>query len=51
MTTLGEQYRILVSEPIADSGVELLRERFTVDLGLDWSADELAEGLPATTGS
>jgi D-3-phosphoglycerate dehydrogenase len=44
---LHEQYRILVSEQIADSGVRLLRERFEVDLGLDWSADELAERIGA----
>ncbi len=50
MTTLGEQYRILVSEPIADSGVALLRERFAVDLGLDWSADELAERIAGYDG-
>jgi len=37
--------RILVSEPIADSGVALLRERFDVDLGVDWSAEELAERI------
>ena len=37
VTVLGEQYRILVAEKIADSGVELLRERFAVDLGLGWS--------------
>ena len=35
--------RVLVSEPIADAGVAYLRERFAVDLGLDWGADELAE--------
>jgi D-3-phosphoglycerate dehydrogenase len=38
-------YRILVKEKIADSGVDLLRERFDVDLGLDWSDDELAERI------
>jgi D-3-phosphoglycerate dehydrogenase / 2-oxoglutarate reductase len=50
VTTLAEQYRILVSEPIADSGVALLRERFEVDLGLDWSADELADRIGAYDG-
>lgn len=35
--------RVLVSEPIADAGIAYLRERFAVDLGLDWGADELAE--------
>jgi D-3-phosphoglycerate dehydrogenase len=44
---LHEQYRILVSEQIADSGVALLRDRFAVDLGLDWSAEELAERIGA----
>jgi D-3-phosphoglycerate dehydrogenase len=34
--------RVLVKEKIADSGVELLREEFDVELGLDWDADELA---------
>ena len=33
---------VLVAEPIAESGVELLRERFEVDLALDWSREELA---------
>ena len=35
--------RVLVSEPIADAGIAYLRERFAVDLGLDWGADELGE--------
>jgi D-3-phosphoglycerate dehydrogenase len=43
--TLAEPYRILVAEPIADSGVRMLRERFDVDLGVDWSAEELAERI------
>jgi D-3-phosphoglycerate dehydrogenase len=42
---LTEQYRILVKEKLADSGVDLLRERFDVDLGVDWSDDELAERI------
>ena len=33
MSLLGEQYRVLVEEKIADSGVDLLRERFEVDVG------------------
>jgi D-3-phosphoglycerate dehydrogenase / 2-oxoglutarate reductase len=45
VSTLGEQYRVLVAEPIADSGVELLRERFEVELGLGWSEQELAERI------
>jgi D-3-phosphoglycerate dehydrogenase len=45
VTVLDEHLRVLVAEPIADSGVSLLRERFAVDLGLEWSGDELAERI------
>jgi D-3-phosphoglycerate dehydrogenase len=45
VSTLGEQYRVLVAEQIADAGVELLRERFDVELGLGWSEQELAERI------
>ena len=45
MTLLREQYRVLVAEEIADAGVELLRERFEVDLGLGWSERELLERI------
>ncbi|MBV9716383.1 MAG: phosphoglycerate dehydrogenase, partial [Solirubrobacterales bacterium] len=34
--------RVLVAETIGDSGVELLREHFDVELGAGWSAEELA---------
>ena len=37
VSLLDEPYRVLVAEQIADSGVDLLRERFEVDLGIDWS--------------
>ena len=47
---LTEQYRILVKEKIAPSGVDLLRERFAVDLGLEWSDDELADRIGAYHG-
>jgi D-3-phosphoglycerate dehydrogenase / 2-oxoglutarate reductase len=47
---LTEPYRILVKEKIADSGVNLLRERFDVDLGLDWSDEELAERIGGYDG-
>ena len=50
MTLLGEQYRILVAEQIADSGVDLLRERFDVDVGVGWSGEELAERIGAYHG-
>ena len=50
MTVLGEPYRILVAEQIADSGVALLRERFVVDVVLGLSAGELAERIGAYHG-
>ncbi len=37
--------KVLVKEKIADSGVELLRENFEVDLGLEMSDTELAEAI------
>jgi D-3-phosphoglycerate dehydrogenase / 2-oxoglutarate reductase len=37
--------RVLVKEEIAASGVDLLRERFDVDLGVDWSDGELPERI------
>jgi D-3-phosphoglycerate dehydrogenase / 2-oxoglutarate reductase len=39
--------KVLVKEKIGDSGVELLREHFDVDLGVDWSEEELAERIGA----
>ena len=35
--------RVLVEEKIGESGVELLREHFDVDTGIDWSDEELVE--------
>ena len=37
--------KVLVKEKIADSGVELLRESFEVDLGLEMSEDDLLEAI------
>ncbi|MGI8585711.1 MAG: phosphoglycerate dehydrogenase [Thermoleophilaceae bacterium] len=37
--------RVLVKEEIAPAGVDLLRERFEVDDGTDWSEDELPERI------
>ncbi len=42
--------RVLVKEKIGDSGVELLREHFDVDVGVDWSEQEFAERLPSYEG-
>jgi D-3-phosphoglycerate dehydrogenase len=47
---LTAPYRVLVAEKIADSGVEMLRERFDVDLGVGWSAEELAERIGGYDG-
>ena len=37
--------KVLVKEKIADSGVDLLRENFDVDLGLEMSDEELREAI------
>jgi D-3-phosphoglycerate dehydrogenase len=37
--------KVLVKEKIADSGVELLRENFDVDLGIEMSEDELRDAI------
>jgi D-3-phosphoglycerate dehydrogenase / 2-oxoglutarate reductase len=37
--------RVLVKEKIGDSGVALLREHFDVDVGVDWTEQELVERL------
>lgn len=39
--------RVLVKEKIADAGVEMLRERFEVDLGLEMGEEELREAIGA----
>jgi D-3-phosphoglycerate dehydrogenase len=50
VSVLDEPHRVLVTERIAESGITLLRERFDVDLGLDWDAAELAERIGAYHG-
>jgi D-3-phosphoglycerate dehydrogenase len=37
--------RVLVAEKIGDSGVDLLREHFDVDLGVGWDRSELEERI------
>ena len=39
--------KVLVKEKIADSGVDLLRANFDVDLGLEMSDEELREAIGA----
>jgi D-3-phosphoglycerate dehydrogenase len=50
MSTLTEQYRVLVAEKIADTGVDMLRQNFDVDLGTDWSRDDLLERIGSYHG-
>ena len=47
---LSESYRVLVAEEIADSGVDLLRERFAVDVGVGWTPEELTERIGGYDG-
>ena len=42
--------RVLVAETIGDSGVELLREHFEVDVGVGWSAEELGARIAEYDG-
>jgi D-3-phosphoglycerate dehydrogenase len=45
-----QRARVLVKEKIGDSGVALLREHFDVDVGVDWSEQELVERLGVYDG-
>ncbi|MGH2911555.1 MAG: phosphoglycerate dehydrogenase [Solirubrobacteraceae bacterium] len=45
-----ERLKVLVKEKVGDSGVRLLEEHFDVDLGVDWSEQELAERIGAYHG-
>lgn len=47
---MSDRARILVKEQIADTGVDLLREHFEVDLGADWSDEQFRERLPEYDG-
>src|SRR5829696_8930093 len=42
---MNEKAKVLVKEKIADAGIDLLRERFDVELGLDWDGDQLEERI------
>jgi D-3-phosphoglycerate dehydrogenase len=44
---LDQPLKVLVAEKLADAGVAMLRERFAVDIGTDWTAEELAERIGA----
>ncbi len=45
-----ERVKVLVREKIGDSGVSLLRDHFDVELGIDWSEQELGERIGAYHG-
>jgi D-3-phosphoglycerate dehydrogenase / 2-oxoglutarate reductase len=47
---MSDQPRVLVKEKIADAGVELLRERFDVELGLEWDGSELERRIAEFDG-
>ncbi len=42
---MSERAKVLVKEKIADAGVDMLREHFDVELGLEWDDAELAERI------
>ncbi|MFZ0973628.1 MAG: phosphoglycerate dehydrogenase [Solirubrobacteraceae bacterium] len=46
----GARARVLVAEKIGDSGIDLLKEHFDVDLGVGWSREELEERIGAYDG-
>jgi D-3-phosphoglycerate dehydrogenase len=41
----GVRTRVLVAEKIGDSGIDLLREHFDVDLGVGWDRSELEQRI------
>jgi D-3-phosphoglycerate dehydrogenase / 2-oxoglutarate reductase len=41
----GQRPKVLVKEKIGDSGVALLREHFDVEVGIDWTDQELDERI------
>jgi D-3-phosphoglycerate dehydrogenase len=47
---IQERLKVLVKEKVGDSGIELLRTRFDVDLGIDWTEEELNERIGAYHG-
>jgi D-3-phosphoglycerate dehydrogenase len=49
-THSGERLKVLVKEKVGDSGVKLLQQHFDVDLGIDWSDEELVERIGAYHG-
>lgn len=50
MNALTEPYKVLVAEKIAATGVDMLKERFDVEVGTDWSREELLERISGFHG-
>ncbi|HEX3693214.1 MAG TPA: phosphoglycerate dehydrogenase [Solirubrobacteraceae bacterium] len=46
----GARLKVLVKENVGESGVALLRERFEVEIGVDWSQEQLEERIGAYHG-
>ncbi|HEY5194224.1 MAG TPA: phosphoglycerate dehydrogenase [Solirubrobacteraceae bacterium] len=44
-TQSTERLKVLVKEKVGDSGVKLLEQHFDVDLGVDWSEEQLVERI------
>jgi D-3-phosphoglycerate dehydrogenase len=44
-TQSTERLKVLVKEKVGDSGIKLLEEHFDVDLGVDWSDEQLVERI------
>jgi D-3-phosphoglycerate dehydrogenase / 2-oxoglutarate reductase len=42
---MSEKAKVLVKEKIADAGIDLLGERFDVELGFDWDGDALEKRI------
>jgi D-3-phosphoglycerate dehydrogenase len=48
--TADGRLRVLVKEKIGDSGIELLRQHFDVEIGVEWDDEELAQRIGAFHG-
>jgi D-3-phosphoglycerate dehydrogenase len=47
---MNEKAKVLVKEKIADAGIDLLRNSFDVELGLDWDGSELEDRIAEFDG-
>ena len=48
---MNEKAKVLVKEKIADAAVELLREHFDVEVGVDWDEKSSRSGSASSTES